>query len=372
MECTKCHINVKDPLELYTGEMACPKCRSQLTMVPRRISAQEPRAQELFYLAELYYHYSLCKNAKLPVTDLIDKSAMTSEDMLDKAIYYCQEALKLGHPEALWRMAFFYDKDYIEKDSTESVRCRIAAHLYLAIVTATDIQFTGYGSTREETDMLKRRAADDLFSMLKGMSRRDRKIYAEKLTEHGYLTQEAAKELAEQAERSGAEELISMLSRATSKRRAPLFGIIRIRKEQLEKIKSEIVESPVVVNRKISLMFIPLNSDDKYDFRNSLGGKSPFHIARVSADAVKKGISLAVEKSAEYCCVYFFNKAGKHRFYNSASKRNKLEKTISGDLIDKLISSTPGHSYIFNDDDVFFKNNRADKIIAEITASAEA
>ena len=163
MECVKCHKNIKEQLELYTGEMACPKCRSKLTLAPAKISATNPKAKELLTLAELYYNYALAKKARIPISELVDNTPMSAEDMIDKAIGYCTEALKYGHPEALWRMAFFYDKDYIEKDSTESVRCRIAAQLYLALISSPDVQFLGYGesNTREETDALKRRAAGD-------------------------------------------------------------------------------------------------------------------------------------------------------------------------------------------------------------------
>ena len=59
MECTKCHIEVREPLELYNGEMACPKCRSNLSKYPTKFQATDPRARELFSLSELYYNYSL-------------------------------------------------------------------------------------------------------------------------------------------------------------------------------------------------------------------------------------------------------------------------------------------------------------------------
>ena len=113
MECVKCHRNIKEPLELYTGEMACPKCRNNLTLAPNKISATNIKAKELLTLAELYYNYALAKKARIPISELVDKTPMTADEMIDKSIEYCSEALKLGHPEALWRMAFFYDKDYI-------------------------------------------------------------------------------------------------------------------------------------------------------------------------------------------------------------------------------------------------------------------
>ena len=47
-------------------------------------------------------------------------------------------------------------------------------------------------------------------------------------------------------------------------------------------------------------------------------------------------------------------------------------KSINNDLIDRLISTTPGRSYTFYDDDIFFKGGKADKLIAEIAANVEA
>ena len=353
--------------------MACPKCKSTINMIPKHISAADPRAKEYFDLCELYYHYALCKNAKVSTSELAGQSSLTANEMIEKSIEYCALALKLGHPEALWRMAYFYDKDYIGTEATDSVRYRTAAQLYLGLISCQDARFEGYenGEADEKTLLLKRRAADDLFSMLKGMSRRDRQIYAARLMEHGYLTQEAMKELSEQASKSGVEELTSVLGKATSRHRAPLFGIIRVQKDHLERIRNDILQFPAVKTRKIDLMFIPLNADDKYDFKNSIGGTSPFHVMRISSDEILRGCSMAIEKSVENCCVYFFNKAGKHKFYSAASKKAKLEKSISNDDIDKLISYTPGSSYVFYDDDMFHKNENIDKIIAEISANTE-
>lgn len=373
MECSKCHKEIKDPIELYTGDMVCPKCKGSLSIQPRRFTAANPTACELFSLCELYYHYALCKSTNLPTTDLIEKSTLTPEKMIEKAISYCREAVKLGHPEAMWRLAFFYDKDYLDKDSTESIRCRIAANLYLSVITSPELQFEGYGVSggEDETLELKRRCADDLFCMVRSMSVRDRKPYVEKLIENGYLTQEAARELAKDSGKSDAEELMSTLARATSKRRAPLFGIIRIKKELLERMAKEISKNAAVSQRKLDLMFIPLNKDDTYDFRNSIGGKSPYHIVRSSEAAITDGINLAVEKSEGNCCVYYFNKAGKHRFYGSGSKKNKIQSQLGNDMIDRLVSSTVGHSVSFYDDDVFMKNGRADKLIMSLTVSSE-
>ncbi len=374
MECTKCHKDIKEPLELYTGEIACPRCKASLSQYPKVLSAANPRCVELFSLSELYYHYALSKYANLSVPSIVEQSAMSADEMLAKAISYCQEALKLGHPEALWRMAFFHDKGYIHSDKTETVRYRIAANMYLALVTAPDAQFSGYGVSGgpDETVALKRRAAEDLFTLIKKISSHDRKHYADALIEYGYLTKEAIQELSSDSAVSDSEEFINVLSRTSSKRKAPIIGLLRIKKERLEHLYSEIIKLPSVVNRKLNLMFIPLGKDDKYDFRNSVGGNSPYHVMRVSADAIKNGISLASEKSVENVCVFFFNRAGKHRFYSSTAKKDKLSKTISNDLIDRLISTSPGRSYAFYDDDIYAKNGKLEKIIAEIAAKSEA
>ncbi len=374
MECTKCHIEVREPLELYNGDMACPKCRSSLNKYPAKLQATNPRARELFSLAELYYNYSICKAARLPATLLMDRCTLTGEEMVKKAVQYCQEAMKLGHPEAMWRMAFFYDKDYVEKDKTETMRCRIAANMYLTIFSSPERQFLGYGSSHgeAETYALKKRAANDLTVMLRSMPDNDRKYYTDALIEHGFLTTEQAKELRSEGGKSGGAELISILGEAASRRRAPLFGIVRVKKEQLERLANEISKIPAVNSRKVDLMFIPLNKDDKYDLRNSFGGTSPYHVVCVTADAIKAGISKACEKADESVCVYFFNKAGKHRFYSSGGNKAKVQKHMNNDQLDRLIAATPGRSYIFYDDDVFMKNGRPDRIVTEIAGNQEA
>lgn len=373
MECTKCHKEVREPLELYNGEIACPKCKSKLTQYHSVLSATNPRACELFELSETYYHYALCKKSGIPTSHLAEQSTLTAEEMVEKAIDLCQEAVKLGHPEAVWRLGFYYDRDYLEQDKTETMRARIAANLYLSIITAPDTQFPGYGitGTSDETIDLKRRAATDLHAILKSISKYDRKPYIDALINHGYLTQEALMELSYDSVSRSERELMDILKRTSSKRKAPMFGIIRVRKEHLERLKDEIVKIPNVVNRKVNMMFIPLNKDDTYDFRYSVGGKSPYHVVRISTDAIEVGIKLAVDKAAENCCVYFFNKGGKHKYY-SPLQCDKLCNSINNDLIDRLISTTPGRSYTFYDDDIYMKGGKVDKIIAEIAANVEA
>lgn len=373
MECTKCHKKNIEPLELYTGDMACPKCRNRLNLIPKRISASSSRACELLSLSELYYHYALCKNAKITTTELVNTNPLTAEEMVEKAVEYCREAMDLGHPEAVWRMAFFYHKNYVKNAASESIRYRTAAQLYLGLVSYPDTHFEGYedNEAADNTLLLKRRAADDLFALLSELPRRDRQLYSSKLMELGFLSTDAAAKISSHSEKSGTEELMRIFHSAISKQRAPLFGVVRIKKELLGRIAEEISATSVVKNRKIDLMFIPLNKDDVYDFKNSIGKKSPFHVFRTTASEISQGISMAIEKSAENCCVYFFNKAGKHRFYSSTAKKQALQSDISVDSIDQLISYTPGGSYVFYDDDIFVKNGKIDKIIAEISAKSE-
>ena len=374
MQCNKCHTEVREPLELYNGEMACPKCKSNLNKQSTKLQATDPRAKELFSLAELYYHYSICKAAKLPATGLVERCTLSADEMVKKAVQYCQEAVKLGHPEAIWRMAFVYDKDYVEKDKTETMRNRIAAHMYLSILSSPERQFPGYGAANSEADTyaLKKRAANDLIEITKKMPSGDRKYYTDALIEHSFLTAEQAAELRAEGGKGGGAELMSILREASSKRRASLFGIIRVKKEQLDRLSGEIVKIPAVAARKVDMMFIPLGKDDKYDLRNSFGGESPFHVVCVAADAIKTGISRAAEKAEESVCVYFFNKAGKHRFYSSSGSRAKLQKMINNDKLNLLIAATAGRSYVFYDDDVYIKNGRPDRIISDIAGNQEA
>ena len=372
MECNKCHKNIQ-PLELYTGELACPKCKSNISLIPKHISAANPMARELISLSELYYHYALCKSARIETPELVSRCSLTTDEMIAKAVEYCGDALSLGHPEALYRMAFFYNKNISKSETTDSVRYRTAAQLYLALITNPDTSFEGYDSSgaADKIALLKKRAAEDLFHMLHGMSRRDRAIYAPKLVEYGYLTQEEISELSLKTVRSGAEELLSALEKSVSKHRAPLFGLIRVEKERLRRITEEILRIPSVKSQKIDRMFIPLNADDVYDFRNSFGGRSPFHVLRTTSDEIRTGAAIAADKSDEFCAVYFFNRAGKHRFYSSSSKKNKIAKSINNDSIDKLISCTRGSSFVFFDDDLYFKNGKVDRIITEISTSLE-
>ncbi len=369
MKCNKCHKEIKEPLQLYTGTMACPKCKNSMNNYPKSFEITDPRANEFFTLSELFYHYSICKSAQLgAVSPLIDKCSLSAEKMIKKSVQYCQQAVNLGHPEAFWRMAFFYDKDYVEKDKTELVRCRIAANMYLALISSPERQFLGYGASNgeEETTALKARAASDLVSILGGMPQNDKKLYTNALVEYGYITNDEAKELCQGTDKNGGAELLTMLAETTSRLRAPLFGVITVKKEILAAIAEEITSLKAVKNRKIDFMFIPLNRDNLYDVTSIVDGIDPYHVARSTVAAINEGIGYAIDKAEENCCVFFFNKAGKHRFYSSGSKKNRIQRLLNQDVIDRLISYAAGRSFVFYDDDVFVKNGRADRIITDI------
>ena len=120
----RCGKEVEQPLELYDGSWACPYCKREMGGDFSAFSITEEN-EELYILSERSY-YRWLTNMKL----LRGKAA---QKLIDRAVELCRESAQLGNPLAVLRLGFFYDKDYVEVNRSEAVRCRIAYAYYSAV-----------------------------------------------------------------------------------------------------------------------------------------------------------------------------------------------------------------------------------------------
>lgn len=175
MICTNCNKSFDNALELYSGSIACPHCGSDLASVKEFKITQE--SEERFRLSETYFFHSLeISNANINGRrgDVDQKKNEADwRESIDNAIKHCRIAAAAGHPEAYWRMGFYYDKDYAGIGSSEAQRCRIAYNFYAALCyydRFKELKVDGNMSTikynNETFEALRRRAANDLLYML--------------------------------------------------------------------------------------------------------------------------------------------------------------------------------------------------------------
>ncbi|MCH5350850.1 MAG: hypothetical protein J1F39_02645 [Clostridiales bacterium] len=175
MICTKCEKSFENALELYNGNIACPNCGHDLASVKEFKITEE--SEERFRLSETFFYRSLelsNKNINGRPGETDRKKIETEwRENIDNAIKHCRIAAAAGHPEAYWRMGFYYDKDYAGVGSTEVQRCRIAYNFYAALCyydRFKELKIDGNSSAikynNEMFDSLRRRAANDLLIML--------------------------------------------------------------------------------------------------------------------------------------------------------------------------------------------------------------
>ena len=122
MICQQCHKKVETPLELYDGGWACPHCKHGLMSAFSDFSVTREN-EELFTLSERSY-YRWLTNAR---------RGQEGRAWLGKAVELCRESARLGNPLAVTRLGYYYDKDYVEENRSEAVRCRIAYAYYSAV-----------------------------------------------------------------------------------------------------------------------------------------------------------------------------------------------------------------------------------------------
>ena len=120
MKCTTCGKEVT-PLELYDGTWSCPSCRNPLVDHLDQFVINYDN-EELFTQSEILYSNWLFNN-----------DGSTGLSSIDKAVRLCRESARMGNPKAIARLAFYYDKDYVGRECSETTRFKIAFNYYSMI-----------------------------------------------------------------------------------------------------------------------------------------------------------------------------------------------------------------------------------------------
>ena len=166
IECTKCKHDIKneDVIEIFNGELICPRCGSILSVQEFKVTAQN---QELFERAELYYgkYLSLC--GKKVITKSEEKSI---KHFLSGAIEHSRESSLEKHPEARILLGRFWQSGYMEKSESKSLK--IAYHYFSNVCYAEKCEIEDDGNLSEIRNnpgyfkLVKRKAALCLMHLL--------------------------------------------------------------------------------------------------------------------------------------------------------------------------------------------------------------
>ena len=320
-------------LELYDGQMASLSTKKLIsdTVPELRFTA---KGRELFALSESLY----CKWLE------------SGEDysLVEKAIEVCRAAAASGEPQAVVKMAFYYDKDYIDADRTEEFRCRIACDYYSKVVYCEGMPKNSDGVASESEWIDLRRTATRMFAdMLSGAKKSlsdytdgkySFRVNAERLRANFGIECAGTNDSSPQEDAEKFAETV-LTACKSSKVRAPLFGILQLTAAEAKRVfapKSEVMKICGDVN-------IWLDSGNVVKVNNT------------------KAFNAALENLSDGGVWLYFasSDAGGHR-YLSVKQRKDLCELLRKDGFARFIrlkdsAKERGKTkYVFSDDDVEF------------------
>ena len=358
MICIHCKKQLTKTLNLFNGKRICPHCMKEASPIPVPQLKTDSNADELYRLSRAYFFRGIAREIG---KENVIAGTPDYEECFERATALCLEAALMGHPEAMWNMGFYYDKDFVETDRTELERCRVAAEYYKAIALYDASEGEEYFKE------LRVRCARDLIKMVAGLSPRERVTF-QKTVEDIRARNLISSEDVEKIFATGKSRSVSLRRRledlftsAASKKRAPSFGILFTTKEELQQNIEIILNADIVVkSKKLELAFVPLDDNGKYvDLMNTMKNFRPIVTAdgirgRIEGDSLPDGNVL----------IYFFNNGGKHGHFTSTGERSKIRKWIEEkeyQAITELIEHSKGHPCIFFDDDIFYYHKQQRK-----------
>lgn len=348
MICTneKCNKNFEEPLELYDGSWACPFCKREISDALQDFKIT-PESNELFILAERNYFTWL--------TSSPDDRAKIWNKSIGKAVELCKRAALLGDPRAITRLGYYYDKDYVEIERTEAERCRIAYYYYAAVCysdSAQNIDAEKWQAIREYAarlmlNMLRYAPAEitDLpkFNFEANRNRVD-SVLGIKIGDDGYETKKISR----------SERMLETFYSCFSTTRAPLFGICRITGEELADVFATSKANADADGRQSVYDLINHGLKICYVASSEIAtGKMSFY--KLSGESnINKRLDELKNSNAQIH-VFFFNRCGKHRFFNGGSL-NAIGRALEErnyNLVGRLLDGNKDRDYTFFDDDVY-------------------
>lgn len=366
IRCTTCGKEVI-PLELYDGNRSCPNCRSSLADYQSKFILTKEN-EELFLQAELLYANWLFK--------LDGKTDISS---VDKSVQLCRRSARLGNPKALARLAYFYDKDYTARNSSELTRCRVAYEYYSKVCysdlnnteTEAGVSSVDWVAVREQTaySMLYMLASapaemqnNPTYSLQNNLTRVRQELPGVMPDFTGFSM--------ENYKLSMVDRIFAVFQNCMNKKRAPLFGAFRMK-------VSELVELYLKATPERENMLIWLTTQKKvwlsYIREADLPNREKL-FERLSTERTINGFrEWSRENGAnedELIWVYFFNPNGGHPYINM-KKQKKVQKTMYGNngtgLLRTMLQNGRHNFYTFYDDDIYHfmrKNNEVEAVKA--------
>ncbi len=356
MICNNCKKNYTEPLELRNGEWACPNCKELLGATFGKFVITEEN-DELYNLSEGYYFRYLTS------TDgAVGKNA--PEKLLDKAISLCKEAVALSHPLAVVRLAYYYDKDYIDLSSTEFRRAKTAAHYYKAVcleetqpkVETKDLSFDWHAQKlRAARLLLEMLAQIEQTEELKNYGMDFKSNYLELKSKFGEELGISLELRLKETVTAESQRTLNLLKSCLSKTRAPLFGVVRLKGRELKKLFTLEEERAVKLCLKLDIGLAKTDKDNKIDYDGITIVRNESHVKSKIAEFT----------DGETALLYFFNGTGGKKL--SFTELRAVKKTVKNEgrdvepyeLVRMLANSVGRKDYVFYDDDVlFFKKKR--------------
>ncbi|MBO5736641.1 MAG: hypothetical protein J6S04_02425 [Clostridia bacterium] len=351
MICANCKKKIDEPLLLYNGSLTCPSCKKLLTAVDNFCITEEN--EELYRLSENMFFRSLTSS---------DKNKQRNYRL--KAVDYCKKAAIAGHPYAIVRLGYYYEKGLAEPSSKrESERgWRIAYGFYSSVCFCDEdkqlnISLKRLPTAYQDNDHflnLRKTAAAYLLDMLlttdESFDAIPRFNYAknrEKVLRTLGIHQDSMR--AGGQEKNRMEMVEGVLAGCLEKKHAPLFGYVYLRAGELaqfmevkedgkslfERLKSKSVEFRFIDSNEKGV--IEANGDDE-----------SFHRVQNLAQVETEGF----EHHNGYF-VFYNEKNGKRVLKNSAvtAVKNSLVEGF-GSRWRSFILAAQSSSRVFFEDDI--------------------
>lgn len=366
MNCVHCKKKITRTYNLFNGKRICPSCLKEASPIPEAPQMLPgSNADELYRLSRSYFFHGIAREIGKEVAPA---GTPDYAECFERATSLCLEAALTGHPEAMWNMGFYYDKDFVEADRTELERCRVAAKYYSTIALHAEGEVAGYTGDFKE---LRVRAAHDLVKMVGGLAPRERASFlktVEAVRAMGLINQEEVDYLfasGRSRRTSLRRRLEDLFASAVSKKRAPTFGVLFTTKEELVSNMETILAANVVVKtKKLELAFLPLSAGGAYVAMNPQD-----FVPVLTEDNIRAKIE-GDDLPDGNVAIYFFNNAGKHGIYNGQGERKKMRAWIEANeyqAISDLIEACKMHPCIFFDDDVYYYHKQQ-RVAADVVS----
>lgn len=346
MRCDSCKREVEQPLELYDGSWACNFCRKKLVNEQPEFRITK-KNDSLFKLSEIYYYQWLTESAAG------DFAADVS--LIENAVELCKSAAMTGHPEAILKMGYYYDKDYVEANRGEDVRCRIAYAYYSSVCfNNSDTVNVEEGADYVDIQALKIKAATLMLRMLAAAPPELRispsfRFEDVKAAVRNRLGVEVEPGFSEPVHINKSEQTFRILQSFDNTMRAPVLGIFRLSGAELKalfSIRDGNLTATRMAEKRLWMDCIPCTSDGRV-------GQTENFVALSNNNRIKQVLSGIDDEDCLY--LRFINDAGNH-VYLGRQDLNAVSRAFRKNedaLTKRLINGGGQMDYTLFDDDFY-------------------